>query len=107
MMLHYNLPEYHTTADFLSLLAKRLGRLKKGGVPDVNRAAKTVLHHWNRYCYSPIKFFSNLSIKNYIGNVAVIYREPQLGHTCKSSLTFALLAAWLFCCSILHSKLLI
>lgn len=47
MMLHYCITEYKDVHEFLSLLARRLGRLKKGGVPDVNRAAKTVLQHWN------------------------------------------------------------
>ncbi|XP_052781715.1 guanine nucleotide-binding protein-like 3 homolog [Mya arenaria] len=47
MMLHYCITEYQDVNEFLSLLARRLGRLKKGGIPDVNRAARTVLQHWN------------------------------------------------------------
>ncbi|XP_045165338.2 guanine nucleotide-binding protein-like 3 homolog [Mercenaria mercenaria] len=47
MMLHYCITEYKDVHEFLSLLARRLGRLKKGGIPDVNRAARTVLQHWN------------------------------------------------------------
>jgi ribosome biogenesis GTPase A len=47
MMLHYCITEYKDVNEFLSLLAVRLGRLKKGGVPDVTRAARTVLQHWN------------------------------------------------------------
>ena len=52
MMLHYCIPDYGTPAEFLSLLARRLGRLKKGGVPDTNRAGRTVLQDWNRYVYN-------------------------------------------------------
>ncbi|XP_060078214.1 guanine nucleotide-binding protein-like 3 homolog, partial [Ylistrum balloti] len=46
MMLHYRLPDYSNANDFLALLAKRFGKLKKGGIPDVGKAAKTVLHDW-------------------------------------------------------------
>lgn len=47
MMLHYGVKEYSNVSDFLSLLAVRLGRLKKGGIPDVTKAARTVLQDWN------------------------------------------------------------
>lgn len=46
LMLHYRVPDYSNTNDFLALLAKRFGKLKKGGIPDVGKAAKTVLHDW-------------------------------------------------------------
>jgi nuclear GTP-binding protein len=49
MMLHYNLTDYRNTDDFLALLAKRQGRLKKGGVPDKEKAARAVLQDWTRY----------------------------------------------------------
>ena len=48
MMLHYNISDYGDVQEFVALLAVRLGRVKKGGVPDVNKAAKTVLQDWNR-----------------------------------------------------------
>ena len=41
-MLHYNLPEFDDCDSFLALLAKRSGRMKKGGRPDLNAAAKQV-----------------------------------------------------------------
>jgi len=46
-MVHYCLPEFSNVADFLALLAKRRGMLRKGGRPDVNKAAKLVLQDWN------------------------------------------------------------
>ncbi|XP_013382041.1 guanine nucleotide-binding protein-like 3 homolog [Lingula anatina] len=46
LMLHYNVPDYKDVQEFLSLLATKMGRLKKGGVPDVDKAAKTVLQDW-------------------------------------------------------------
>jgi len=47
LQLHYKLPSFTTTAEFLLLLARRQGRLKKGGVPDGAAAARLVLHDWN------------------------------------------------------------
>ncbi|XP_059179465.1 guanine nucleotide-binding protein-like 3 homolog [Physella acuta] len=47
MKLHYNIPDYSDANEFLTLLAKRMGKLKKGGIPDVNRAARGMLQDWN------------------------------------------------------------
>jgi len=47
LMLHYSLPEFHSCEEFLALLARRLGRLKKGARPDLNAAARKVLNDWN------------------------------------------------------------
>ncbi|XP_067683013.1 guanine nucleotide-binding protein-like 3 homolog [Haliotis asinina] len=46
LMLHYNLPDYNGAGEFLSLLARRRGKLKKGGVPDVEKAARSVIQDW-------------------------------------------------------------
>ncbi|XP_072476214.1 guanine nucleotide-binding protein-like 3-like protein [Notamacropus eugenii] len=43
---HYGIPDFTTTTEFLVLLAQRLGRLKKGGAPDQEKAAKAVLTDW-------------------------------------------------------------
>ncbi|XP_036609581.1 guanine nucleotide-binding protein-like 3-like protein [Trichosurus vulpecula] len=43
---HYGIPDFSTTGEFLVLLARRLGRLKKGGTPDQEKAAKAVLTDW-------------------------------------------------------------
>ena len=47
VMQKYRIPDYDNTQEFLCELAKRMGKLKKGGVPDVNAAAKAVLGDWN------------------------------------------------------------
>ncbi|KAK6733908.1 hypothetical protein RB195_017585 [Necator americanus] len=47
LMLHYSIPEFNSTDQFLALLARKLGRLKKGARPDMNAAAKHVLNDWN------------------------------------------------------------
>ncbi|EYC27729.1 hypothetical protein Y032_0008g151 [Ancylostoma ceylanicum] len=47
LMLHYSIPEFNSTDQFLALVARKLGRLKKGARPDTNAAAKHVLNEWN------------------------------------------------------------
>ena len=49
MMMQYGIEQYADENEFLSLLAIRLGKLKKGGRPDTNKAAKSVLQDWNKY----------------------------------------------------------
>ncbi|KAH0587814.1 hypothetical protein H2248_006573 [Termitomyces sp. 'cryptogamus'] len=43
----YNLPEWTSTLEFLTMLAMTSGRLLKGGTPDINSAARHVLQDWN------------------------------------------------------------
>ncbi|GMR39690.1 hypothetical protein PMAYCL1PPCAC_09885, partial [Pristionchus mayeri] len=47
LMLHYVIPEFSSPDHFLALVARKLGRLKKGGTADLNAAARHVLHEWN------------------------------------------------------------
>ncbi|KHJ98807.1 hypothetical protein OESDEN_01213 [Oesophagostomum dentatum] len=47
LMLHYSISEFNSTDQFLALVARKLGRLKKGARPDTNAAAKHVLNEWN------------------------------------------------------------
>jgi len=44
----YKLSEWKDHIDFLEQLAKRSGRLGKGGEPDINAASKMVLNDWTR-----------------------------------------------------------
>ena len=44
---YYCIPEYDDVQEFLSHLAKKMGKLKKGGIPDLEAAAKAVLRDWN------------------------------------------------------------
>ncbi|XP_065559043.1 guanine nucleotide-binding protein-like 3 homolog isoform X2 [Artemia franciscana] len=65
MMLQYILEDYDTTKDFLCLLAKRIGKLKKGGIPDYEAAARRVLQDWNtgrlKYYTHPPELMSHVS----------------------------------------------
>jgi len=47
LMHAYMLPDYNSTEEFLFNVAKNRGKLKKGGVPDVEQAATLVLQDWN------------------------------------------------------------
>jgi len=47
-MEYYSVPDYSDASEFLAFLAKRNGKLKKGGIPDVDKAARIVLQDWNK-----------------------------------------------------------
>uniref|UniRef100_H2MGG6 G protein nucleolar 3 like n=1 Tax=Oryzias latipes TaxID=8090 RepID=H2MGG6_ORYLA len=46
IMEHYGVPDFQTAAEFLAMLARRQGKLRKGGLPDTDKAAKSVLMDW-------------------------------------------------------------
>ncbi|CAF3636205.1 unnamed protein product [Rotaria sordida] len=46
MILQYNLSDFQDANDFLSKMAMKMGSLKKGGVPDIHKAAQRVLSDW-------------------------------------------------------------
>ncbi|KFZ55439.1 Guanine nucleotide-binding protein-like 3, partial [Podiceps cristatus] len=46
VMMHYSIPDFRNTEEFLTLLAQRRGMLKKGGVPDIENIAKLLLCDW-------------------------------------------------------------
>ncbi|KZT30255.1 P-loop containing nucleoside triphosphate hydrolase protein [Neolentinus lepideus HHB14362 ss-1] len=51
----YNLPQYTSTLEFLTMLAMTTGRLLKGGTPDLLGTARQVLTDWN---HQKIPYFS-------------------------------------------------
>jgi nuclear GTP-binding protein len=51
----YNLPQFSSTLEFLTMLALNSGRLLKGGTPDLLSAARHVLMDWN---HQKIPYFS-------------------------------------------------
>lgn len=57
---HYKLPDWEDSIDFLEQLARRMGKLSKGGQPDTNTTARMVLNDWQRgrlpYYVSPPGF---------------------------------------------------
>jgi len=47
LMMTYAIPAFGTADMFLAMVAKKLGKLRKGGVPDKVMAARQVLRDWN------------------------------------------------------------
>ncbi|VDN04435.1 unnamed protein product [Thelazia callipaeda] len=60
LMIRYNIPQYRGCEQFLALIANKIGRLKKGGIPDLKAAARKILTDWNsgklRYFTQPPKY---------------------------------------------------
>eukprot|EP00088_Acartia_fossae_P020329 TRINITY_DN2193_c0_g1_i11.p1 TRINITY_DN2193_c0_g1~~TRINITY_DN2193_c0_g1_i11.p1 ORF type:complete len:595 (+),score=223.18 TRINITY_DN2193_c0_g1_i11:47-1831(+) len=56
LMLQYRLTHFQDCAEFLALLAIQQGKLKKGGVPDREKAARIMLGDWNS---GKIKYFTH------------------------------------------------
>ena len=57
LMLQYSIGQFADCSEFLALLAISLGKLRKGGVPDRDMAARAVLQDWTsgriKYCTHP------------------------------------------------------
>ncbi|XP_074317260.1 guanine nucleotide-binding protein-like NSN1 isoform X2 [Silene latifolia] len=47
LVMIYKVPSFDTVDDFLQKIATIRGKLKKGGILDVDTAARIVLHDWN------------------------------------------------------------
>ena len=45
---HYKLSDWENSTDFLEQLARRMGKLSKGGMPDTNTTSRMVLTDWLR-----------------------------------------------------------
>ena len=44
----YGVPRWSDATDFLDALARKCGKLSRGGEPDLDTVAKMVLHDWQR-----------------------------------------------------------
>jgi len=56
LMLKYQLSNFNDAAEFLALLAIRMGKLLRSGVPDRTIAARKILQDWNT---GKIKYFTH------------------------------------------------
>lgn len=48
LMEMYDVTEFNTPQEFFALKAARMGRFKRGGVPDAEAAARGLLEDWNQ-----------------------------------------------------------
>lgn len=55
ILVHYKIPDFSNSNEFLINVAMSRGKLNKGGVPDLENAARLVLQDWNT---GKIKFFT-------------------------------------------------
>ncbi|KQK84613.1 hypothetical protein AAES_48528 [Amazona aestiva] len=46
VIMRYSIPDFENTEEFLALLARKRGMLKKGGVPDIENITKVLLCDW-------------------------------------------------------------
>jgi len=47
LLIQYEIADFSTTTEFLTNIAFRRGKLGKGGIPDLQGAAKMILQDWN------------------------------------------------------------
>ncbi|KAK9303438.1 hypothetical protein QLX08_004918 [Tetragonisca angustula] len=47
IMKMYDIPEFSTPDEFFALKATRMGKFRKGGIPDTIAAARSILEDWN------------------------------------------------------------
>jgi nuclear GTP-binding protein len=48
LIMNYKIPDFADANEFLVLIAKRCGKIKKNGIADVRKAAQQVLNDWTR-----------------------------------------------------------
>jgi nuclear GTP-binding protein len=51
----YDIPPFHDADEFIALVAVKRGKLGRGGVPDLESAARTIIKDWNE---GKIRYFS-------------------------------------------------
>lgn len=75
LMEKYMVPAFSTSMEFLQHLARRLGRLKKRGVPDCEAVARIILQDWNN------------------GKISYFTRPPET-HTMPAHLSANVVTSW-------------
>jgi len=84
LMLQYSLSTFADTSEFLAKLAMSLGKLKKGGVPDREIAARIVLGDWNsgkiKYCTHPPEASKEENNSEIVANFASEFSIEELKH---------------------------
>ena len=65
LQLQYSVPKFDNVTEFLSLVAKANGKLKKGGIPDTQSAVRLILQDWNS---GKIKYFTEPPLEESFAN---------------------------------------
>ncbi|KAL7746551.1 nuclear GTP-binding protein nug1 [Sorochytrium milnesiophthora] len=74
LMLLYNIPTFASTQEFLSHIARAKGKLRRGGVLDLDAAARSVLQDWNG---GKIPFYTIPPKRDLGGEAAVVTAFAQ------------------------------
>ncbi len=48
LMKLYHIPFYNNSLEFLYFLAKKLNRIKHGGIPNLDETARILIRDWNQ-----------------------------------------------------------
>jgi len=84
LMLQYGVGTFTDAAEFLAKLAMQLGKLKKGGVPDRDLAARIVLGDWNtgkiKYCTHPPESSQSNGASEIVSEFAKEFSLDELKH---------------------------
>jgi nuclear GTP-binding protein len=48
LIIRYKIAPFDDATQFLTLVAKKCGKIKKDGIPDLNKAAQLILNDWTR-----------------------------------------------------------
>lgn len=72
----YDITEYDTPEEFFAKKAARMGKFRRGGVPDTEGAARSLLNDWNtgkiKYCTQPPETDANAHI-----SAAIVSNEAR------------------------------
>mmetsp|Transcript_36209 Transcript_36209/g.35816 ORF Transcript_36209/g.35816 Transcript_36209/m.35816 type:complete len:86 (-) Transcript_36209:33-290(-) len=60
ILREYRIPNFNTIHQFLAAVAKKTGKLSRGGVPDNKETAKLILRDWN---HGRIPYFTPVPAK--------------------------------------------
>lgn len=63
IMLQYNVADFRNSLEFLTLLAKRRGYLKKGGLPNTEEAAVAFLTDCTGLVFKGLVVFSSCDVE--------------------------------------------
>ncbi|CAI2164542.1 3340_t:CDS:2 [Funneliformis geosporum] len=96
LMSRYSVPMFRNTNEFLLLLARQRGKLRRGGIPDIDSAAKIVLHDWNSgkipyYTVPPTTAKDNVILDSTI--VSTWSKEFNLNEVCNETEDQTILAS--------------
>ncbi|KAI8913542.1 P-loop containing nucleoside triphosphate hydrolase protein [Gorgonomyces haynaldii] len=72
----YSIPYFSGTQEFLRLVARQRGKLKRGGIPDLNSAARSVIQDWNQ------------------GRIPFYTIPPKAGVAVESHVSSAIVSSW-------------